>query len=141
MARKSIRRVYVLPETIKRLCEVTRLSHNDLSRSIGHTSSFFYHLMKQNEAFSGITQTDVIAIKAIHGIDIEKIDLNVRAELESRKECLPETKPESKPEPEPEPEPEKTQIDTDKLYKLIYSAVFNAVKAAWEDAPTLEEDG
>lgn len=107
---KNTNRIKVDREKLKNIIKNNNMTNNEFSRSLGRDSSFIGKIFKDENYL--MSATDYLLIKSMYGVDIEykeeiKIENNV---IKTVKDLTP-----------------------DELSKLIYKAVFGAVKHAWED--------
>ena len=118
---KGTNRIKVDREKIKNIIKNNNMTNNEFSRSLGRDSSFIGKVFRDEDYLMSIT--DYLLIKSMYGVDVKCIEPEIVEDIKIENDV-------------------KTVKDltSDELSKLIYKAVFGAVKHAWEDNNTLFEE-
>ena len=111
------RMINIVPENLeKEICKRS-LTKGDVSETIGHNRNFISESMRKGR----LSRSAVKGLESIYNIPPESY-------------CITEkTEPVNEPEELPEPEPKTDPIDYHRLGRVIYNAVYQAVKKAWSE--------
>lgn len=115
---KSGNRVRIDREKLQNIIKNNNMSNIDFSKSLGRDGSYINKVIRDETYL--MSMTDYLLIKSLYGVDIEYKE-PVKEEIKIENNDIKTVK----------------DLTPDELSKLIYKAVFGAVKHAWEDDNTI----